>query len=50
MPNISSKTKPVATRLPVDVYAVLERRAKRRGLKVSEYLKAFLTYDARRKR
>jgi len=48
--SISYRTKVVATRVENDVYSILERRAKRRGLKVSEYIRTFLTYDARRKR
>jgi len=48
--NPSKTTKAIATRLPVDVYEVIERRAKRKGVKVSEYLKQFITYDTRRKR
>lgn len=50
MPNKSSKTKSIATRLPNDVYAVIERRAKKKGLKPSEWLRGFVTYDARRRR
>ena len=46
----SLKTKAIATRLPNDVYAVIERRAKKRNMKVSEWLKGFVTYDARRRR
>lgn len=50
MPNTSSRTKPIAFRVPVDVSEVLERRANRNGIKVSEYVKQFLTKDVRRKR
>ena len=46
----STITTPVAFRLPNNVLDIVKRRAKKRGLRVSEYLKAFLTYDARRKR
>ena len=50
MPNTSSKTKALAFRAPIDVSDTVERRAKKKGIKVSEYLKAWITYDARRKR
>jgi len=44
------RTKSIACRLPLDVYAVIERRAKKRKVIPSEYLKRLITYDARRKR
>jgi len=47
---ISSTTKSIAFRLPIDACTILERRAAKKGIKVSEYLKRFVTYDARRKR
>lgn len=53
MPNTSSKTKPIAFRLPVEVIKILERRINRRPerwSKVSEYLKDRISYDALRKR
>ena len=48
--NHNNKTSVIATRLENDVYDVLERRAKKRGLKVAEHIRGFLTYDARRRR
>jgi len=48
--NPSKTTKAIATRLPVDVYDTIERRAKKRGMKPSEYVKGFITRDVRRKR
>jgi len=50
MPNTSSITKSIATRIPMDVYAILVRRARKRGLKPSEYLRDFITKDVRRRR
>ena len=46
----SKITKAVALRLSNDVYGVVERRANRRGIKISEYIKLAITIDARRKR
>jgi len=43
-------TKPVACRVSLKVYDVLARRAKKQGLKISEYLVKRITYDALRKR
>ena len=50
MPNISYRTKVVAYRLENDVYSIVERRAGKRKVKVSEYLKNLVSYDARRRR
>jgi len=50
MPNKSSKTKSIATRLPIDVFSIIEKRAKKRNMKPSEWLRGFVTYDARRRR
>ncbi len=50
MPNVSSKTKTIAFRLPNDVYNIVERRARKQKIKVSEYLKRHITYDATRRR
>jgi len=50
MPNFSTKTVPVATRVSVKAYAVIIRRANRRGLKVSEYIRERIEIDALRKR
>lgn len=46
----SKRTKPVTFRLPKEVVAIVERRAKKQGLKLSEYLRKFVTYDALRRR
>ena len=50
MPNISSKTKTIAFRLPMDVIKIIERRAIKKKIKSSEYLRNFVIYDARRRR
>lgn len=50
MPNISHKTVPVALRLDLKVYNIIKRRSDKQGLKVGEYLRRFLEYDANRKR
>jgi len=50
MPNSSTKTKIVATRVPIDVFSIIERRASKRGMKPSEYLRDFITKEVRRKR
>ncbi len=47
---VSHATKTIACRLNNEVYGIIERRAKKKGIKVSEYLKRFVSYDARRKR
>ena len=49
MPNTSSKTTPVAFRLPIDVYAIIKRRSDKMGIEVSEYLKRRVSYDTNRK-
>jgi len=52
MPNISHKTKPVAFRIPVDTFEVLERRTKgkrSRWATVNEYLRDRVVYDTSRK-
>jgi len=46
----SKTTTPVAFRLGNESYGIVSRRAEKQGLKVSGYLKKFITYDARRKR
>ena len=46
--NPSATTKPVAFRVPNDVYEMMARRAKRMGLKVSDYIKRRVVYDATR--
>jgi len=48
--NPSSTTKTIAFRLENDVYNIVERRAKKKSIKPGEYLKRWVTYDARRKR
>lgn len=50
MPNYSSKTVPIATRISVVAHAIILRRANRRGLKISEYIRERLEIDATRKR
>jgi len=46
--GIPQTTKPTAFRLPDDIIIILERRAKRKKLKLSEYLKRKTIYDALR--
>ncbi len=48
--RLSKTTTPVAFRLPNEAYEIVSRRAEKQGLKISDYLKKFITYDARRKR
>lgn len=48
--NPSHITKAIAFRLENDVYDIAERRAKKKKILLSEYLKRFVTYDARRRR
>ena len=50
MPNQSSKTRAVAFRATVGVYAILERRAVKLNLNVNKYVKQLLDRDATRKR
>ena len=50
MPNISHKTVPVAFRLDIKAYTIINKRAEKRGLTVGHYLKGLVEYDALRKR
>lgn len=45
MPGTSSKTKPIAFRLPNEVHAILARRADKQGKKVGEYVRKRVSYD-----
>jgi len=47
--RISHRTKPIAIRIPVEVYDTIERKAKKRGIKPSEWLKNRVVYDVQRK-
>ena len=51
MPNISYKTKPVAFRLSVEDYEVIERRIKKHPWvkTAGQYCRVRLEYDIRRK-
>ena len=49
MPGCSSKTTTIAFRLPNNVMDVLERRAGKQGLRVSDYLRTRVIYDTMRK-
>jgi len=52
MPNKSNKTKPVAFRIPIDTFEVLERRVKGKRSKwatVNKYLRDRVVYDTDRK-
>ncbi len=51
MPNISSKTKVIAFRLPVEIYDTIERRVKSKRSHwntISEYLRERVCYDISR--
>jgi len=48
--NPSKTTKAIACRVPLTVYAILERRAAHKGLKVGKYVERKLEYDALRRR
>ena len=48
MPNKSTRTKAVAFRLPNEIYAIVERRAKRKKLRLGEYLRRKTVYEATR--
>jgi len=49
MSNIpSATTKPIALRLPNEVYDTLERRANKQGRKVSDYLRKRICFDVLR--
>ena len=50
MPNFSTKTVAVAMRINLTAWAILKRRADKRGLTVGHYLKGLVEYDALRKR
>jgi len=46
--NPSATTKPVAFRLPNDVYEKIARRSKQMGISISDYIKRRVVYDATR--
>ncbi len=48
--NPSLTTTPIAFRLPNEVFAVLERRANKQGILVSEYIRKRVIYDTLRRR
>ena len=50
MPNINSRTLPVACRISLEAYAIAERRSKKLGISVGRYLGKRLEYDIKRKR
>jgi len=50
MPNISHRTGVIATRIDIEAYNVIKRRADKRGLTVNQYCRERLTIDATRKR
>ena len=43
--RLSRTTIPIALRLPIDVHSIVQKRANRKGLKVSEYLRNKIAYD-----
>jgi hypothetical protein len=44
------KTTTIACRIPLDVWLIILRRAKKQGIKPSEYVKRFLVKDCTRRR
>jgi len=46
----SKTTKPVACRLPNEVHDIIDRRAKKQGIKIGKYIENRITTDALRKR
>lgn len=50
MPNDSRRTKVVAFRVDMNAYQIIERRARKQGIKVSDYLRNMVTNDAKRRR
>lgn len=51
MPNISSKTKAIATRIDIEVWNIIERRLKKSSQykNVNEYIRKRIEYDTLRK-
>lgn len=51
MPNVNTKTRPIALRISTEAYAVLERRVKHhpRHRTVAHYLRERIEYDLLRK-
>jgi len=50
MPNNSSRTVAIATRIDIKAYNVIKRRSQKRGLKVSSYIRERIEIDATRRR
>ena len=46
--RISHTTEVIAFRLPLDVIAIIKRRAGKQGIKPSEYLRRRVNYDTTR--
>lgn len=46
--QLSKTTIPIALRLPINVHSIVRKRADRKGLKVSEYLRNKIAYDVNR--
>jgi len=44
-----NKTKAIAIRIPMEVYSTIARKAKKQGIKPSEWLKNRVVYDVQRK-
>ena len=49
MPGVSSKTKVMMVRLPVSVAVLVEKRAEKLGVGVSEYLRRMIVLQVSRK-
>jgi len=49
MGNPSSITTPVAFRVPIDVYSIIERRAFKQGMTTGEYARKQLIFHVTRK-
>ena len=47
--NPSHTTDAIALRIPKEVYAILKRKAKKQGIKPSEWLKRRMIYDITRR-
>jgi len=47
--RVSHRTKPIAIRLPIAVYDTIARKARKQGMKPSEWLRRRTIYDVCRK-
>ena len=49
MPNINTKTLPIACRISLKAHAIAQRRADKQGIKIGKYLGKRLEYDIMRR-